>query len=244
MEISVKTLSSVLFLLAAAACRLSAESLSFTGTLSSPESAFESTFILAAADTVTFQTWGFGGGTNAAGQPIAAGGFDPLIALFNGPAATATMYVDGLGNPLADADNLSNSPWSYVGNCPPAGTVAIGANNDCGDDFMQVGLSAGIYTLLLTDANYLPNAIFDNGALSEGFTDFSAGVFQTCDPVANACISPNGNYAVDIVSTQADLSKVPEPSALSLLGIGIAGLAGLKKLTKRRVTPRIEGATQ
>ena len=71
MEISVKTLSSVLFLLAAAACRLSAESLSFTGTLSSPESAFESTFILAAADTVTFQTWGFGGGTNAAGQPIA-----------------------------------------------------------------------------------------------------------------------------------------------------------------------------
>lgn len=246
MQISVKTLSGVLFLLAAAACRLSADSLylSFTGTLSTPESAFENTFILAAADTVTFQTWGFGGGTNAAGQPIAAGGFDPLIALFNGPAATATMYVDGFGNPLADADNLSNPPWSYVGNCPPAGTVAIGANNDCGDDFMQVGLSAGIYTLLLTDANYLPKAIFDNGALSEGFTDFTGGVFQTCDSVANACISPNGNYAVDIVSTQADLSKIPEPSALSLLGIGIAGLAGLKKLTKRRVTPRIEGAAQ
>jgi hypothetical protein len=110
------------------------------------------------------------------------------------------MVTDNSGNPIVDADNLSNPPWAFVGNCPPAGVVAIGSNNDCGDDSMQITLAAGTYTLLLSDANYIPVAINDNGALSEGFTDLTAGVFQTCDPTANACITPNGNYAVDITS--------------------------------------------
>jgi hypothetical protein len=233
----------VLCLLATAACSLSASSLSFTGTLDSPESVFAATFALTAADTVTFQTWGFGGGTNAAGQLISAGGFDPLIALFNGSGPAAAIVTDGSGNPLADADNLFNPPWSYVGNCPPAGTVAIGADQDCGDDLMQVALPAGTYTLLLTDANYIPNAIYDNGTLSEGFTDLSGGVFQTCDPVANACITPNGNYAVDIVSTDL-AATAPEPGDLSLLGAGLAALAGLKQFGKRHMGTNTKGATQ
>jgi hypothetical protein len=232
-----KTLHRVLGLLAVATCSLSADSLSFTGTLDSPESAFETTFTLTAPDTVTFETWGFGGGTNAAGQGIPAGGFDPLIALFNGSGPTATIVTDGSGNPLADADNLFNPPWSFVGNCPTAGTVAIGVDNDCGDDYMQAGLLAGTYTLLLSDANFTPNAVYDNGALSEGFTDLTGGVFQTCD-TDGSCITPNGNYAVDIVSTQNDLiTNTPEPGALSLLGMGFAWLTGLKQFRKRRTTP-------
>jgi hypothetical protein len=214
---------------------------SYTGTLSNPESVFETTFTLAAATTVTFQTWGFGGGTNASGTPISAGGFDPMIALFNGPVATATMYTDGSGNPLVDADNLPNAPWSYVGNCPPAGTVAIGTNQDCGDDFMQVALSAGVYTLVLTDADYQPAAIYDNGALSEGFFDLSPGVFQTCD-VLGGCISTTGNYALDIVSSgAASPSPVPEPSAVSLLSIGLAALVGFTQFKTRRTAPHMGG---
>jgi hypothetical protein len=205
--------------------------LSFTGTLATPESVFETTFTLPSSGTVTFQTWGFGGGTNAAGQAIPSGGFDPLIALFSGPVATATMYADGSGNPLADADNLLNAPWSFVGNCPPAGTVAIGSDNDCGDDFMQVVLAAGTYTLVLTDANNIPNAIYDNGALSEGFTDLTAGAFQTCDPVSNACIIPNGNYAVDIISGSG---FTPEPGALWLMAAGLAALCCFKQLRKTK----------
>ena len=72
------------------------------------------TFTLTSQNFVTFQTWSFGGGTNAAGTVIPAGGFDPLISLFAGPAATATIYVV-TGNPVADADNLLNPPWSFVG---------------------------------------------------------------------------------------------------------------------------------
>jgi hypothetical protein len=207
----------------------SGSAVSFTGTLATPETVFETTFTLLSSSTVTFQTWGFGGGTNAAGQVISSGGFDSLIALFSGPVATAAMYTDGSGNPLADADNLFNPPWAYVGNCPTAGTVAIGSDNDCGDNFMQVALAPGAYTLVLTDANYIPSAIFDNGALSEGFTDLTAGVFQTCDPVSNACITPNGNYAVDITSTSA---FTPEPENLPLMALGLAGLCCLRQLRK------------
>jgi hypothetical protein len=207
---------------------------SYTGTLATPESVFETTFALPASTTLTVQTWGFGGGTNAAGQVVPSGGLDSLIALFSGPDASATMYTDGSGNPLADADNLLNAPWSYVGNCPPAGTVAIGSNSDCGDDLMQVVLAPGTYTLVLTDANYIPNAVFDNGALSEGFTDLTAGVFQTCDPVSNACITPSGNYAVDVTSTAG---FTPEPGALWLIAAGLAALCCLKQLRKTKGEP-------
>jgi hypothetical protein len=94
--------------------------------LSSPQSVLEATLTLTTSDTVTFQTRGFGGGTNAAGAVIPAGGFDPLIALFSGFGPTATIVTDGSGDVLADADNLGNPPFSPVGNCPPAGTVTIG----------------------------------------------------------------------------------------------------------------------
>src|ERR1017187_4495706 len=89
---------------------------SFTGTLATPESVFEQVFTLSAPANLEIQTWSFGGGTNAAGTPILAGGFDPLVALFSGPLATATIYLTG-GNPAGDADTLS----SFTGNCPPAG---------------------------------------------------------------------------------------------------------------------------
>jgi hypothetical protein len=79
-----------------------------------------------------------------------------------------------------------------------------------------------------------------NGTLSEGFTDLTNGVFQTCDPVANACITPNGNYAVDI-----DLpTTAPEPGDLSLLGLGLAALAGLKQVGKRPMSTNTKGATE
>jgi hypothetical protein len=235
-------LLSAICLLSASASALTIDT-SYTGTFNTPEDVFETPFTLSADGTVTIQTWGFGGGTNGANQLIAAGGFDPLIALFSGTGPTATMVTDGSGNPLADADNLLNAPWSFVGNCPPAGLVAIGANNDCGDDFMQATLAAGTYTLLLIDANYLPNAIFDNGTLSEGFTDFTGGVFQTCDPDSQACITPNGNYAVDVITPGENPVVTPEPSPLSLLGVGLLGLAGLSQINKRRRSPLSKGAS-
>lgn len=214
------------------ALNANAGTVSYTGTLSTPEDVFEQTFSLNATSNVEIATWGFGGGTNAAGTAIPSGGFDPLVALFSGSGPSATILTDGSGDPLADSDTLSNPPFSFVGNCPPAGTVAIGIDNDCGDDLLQYTLSAGTYTLLLSDADYTPNAVYDNGTLSEGFTDFTGGVFQTCD-TDGSCITPDGNYAVDIVST-ALTASAPEPITLPLFLMGLAALAGLNQFKNQK----------
>ncbi len=216
-------------------------SLSFAGSLATPENYFSETFSLSSSSTLTVQTWGFGGGTNAAGTVIAPGGFDPLVALFSGPVASAVILTNGAGDAYADADSLASSV-SFVGNCPPAGTVTIGTGAGsavCGDDKMVIsGLAAGTYTLVLSDANYLPLAVNPgppaSSALSDGFTDLTGGAFQTCNVAAGglACITTTSNFAVDLVSSSANLA-VPEPGSLVLCGLGLAAVFGVGRWVKR-----------
>jgi hypothetical protein len=197
--------------------------ISYTGSLATPEDVFEQSFSLAATSDIQIVTWGFGGGLNAAGTLIPAGGFDPLVALFTG---AGDIVTDSFGNPVAGADTLSD----FIGNCPPAGMVVIGTgsgNSVCGDIFLQAhNLPAGSYLLVLSDANNIPFAV-DPGPpastmLSDGFSDLTGGVFQTCNTIANGtfCITPTNNYAVDLI-VQSD---VPEPGPAGLLAAGLAAM--------------------
>ena len=201
-------------LLAGAAC---AGTISYTGTLANSTDTVTESVTLTSAGAVVVQTYGFGGGVNAAGTTITPGGFDPFIGVF-----------DSLGNLIqGTSDSLSNyaSPVNYAG-CPMAGTVNIGLYlNQCGDVRLLVGLAAGTYSILLSDANYQPNALFDSpnyGNLSEGFTDFTGGVFQTCADVSN-CISPSANWAMDVTTTGAQ-ATAPEPAEVGLVGTGLLSL--------------------
>jgi hypothetical protein len=203
--------------------------LAYTGSLPTPEDVFVKSFIVLTPGTLVIRTWGFGGGTNAAGQVITAGGFDSMVSLFSGPPASAMIDTVG-GNPVADADTLSNPPFSYVGNCPPSGMVNIGGTPACGDVRIALtGVPVGQYTLVLTDANYVPLAVNPGPPgstnLSDGFTDFTGGVFQTCiDP--STCISPNGNFAVDIVTAEtARIAEAPEPAVPALLVLALLAIA-------------------
>lgn len=213
----------------AAACGLSASparadslSLSYTGTLASPTSTFALEFALSGSGTqqLDFQTWGFGGGTNANGVAIAPGGFDALLALFSGTGSGAQL-ING------SADNQSNFA-SFAG-CPPAGTVNF-SNGDavCGDVNLAAALAPGVYTLVLSDANNVANALSDDGTLGEGYTDLTGGVFQTCDTNTSgtACITPNANWAFDVTDqTGANLASVPEPGSLALWAGGLLCLS-------------------
>ncbi len=69
---------------------------SYTGTLASSDSIFELSLNLPTASEVILQTYGFGGGVNAAGTVIAPGGTDPFVAIFQGVGASASILTDGL----------------------------------------------------------------------------------------------------------------------------------------------------
>jgi hypothetical protein len=229
-------------------CRAGTVSLSSMGTLTAPTDSFEEVFTLSAASDIQILTWGFGGGTNAAGAVIPAGGFDPLVALFSGPEATASIFMTG-GNPAADADTFGG----FVGNCPPAAMVTIGTGAGsavCGDAGLALtAVPAGTYTLVLSDANYVPFAVNpgppDSTLLSDGFADLTGGAFQTCNMTSDGtfCITPTGNFAVDIVEqsgsdltgVRADIvhhSAVPEPAPAALALIGLAALGIFRKATR------------
>ena len=219
--------------------RANVTSISDTGTFATPESAFQQTFTLSSTSTIQVQTWGFGGGTNAAGQLISPGGFDSLVALFSGPATNASILTDG-SNPFADAQNLFNPYVGALSGCPPAGTLTVGTvAGVCGDNTLKATLTAGTYTLLLTDANFVPLAVnpgilspFDltdttsnNYGSSTGngaYNDLSSGVFQTCAS-ATDCNTDNGKYAVDIVDQTGAtlLSPTPEPGTFVLYASGL-----------------------
>lgn len=216
-----------LSLLLLASSPVSANAVSLTGSLGSPTSVVDLTLTVggSGSQTIDLQTWGFGGGVNAAGNTILGGGFDSLLALFSGTGASA-LLINGT------ADNQGNF-GSFMG-CPPAGTVAF-SNGDsvCGDVTMSFSLAPGTYTLILSDANNVPNAFSDNGTLGEGFANLTGGVFQTCDTNSmgvTSCISPTSNWALDItdltgtslgVGTGTLPTPTPEPESLLLLATGL-----------------------
>jgi hypothetical protein len=200
--------------MAAAACvPVSAETLSYTGTLLNPEDTVQIDLMLTTSGSVALQTYGFGGGTNAAGTAIASGGFDPFVGLFSGTGSGA-VFVNGT------SDVLTN----YSPGCPPAGTIAIGSiPGQCGDVNLQFAdLAAGTYTVLLSDADYIPVAVFENsGLLGDGFVDLTGGVFQTCDD-ANDCNTDTANWALDITTSGVSSPPpVPEPPSAELAGLGV-----------------------
>ncbi len=90
-------------------------------------------------------TWGYGGGTNAIGTSIPAGGFDPVVALWSGSGPSATLIT-------VNDDGV----------CPPGNPSPT-----CSDsNINEYGLPAGTYTVTLTAYNNLPAG----ATLGSGFT--------------------------------------------------------------------------
>ncbi len=222
-------LRSFVFVLATMA--VYADSISYTGTLTSSTDVFETTFTLSSTATIGLQTWGFGGGTNAAGNVISPGGTDPFLAVFAGTGAGATILTDGSSNPFGTSLDLSNYGNPNFLGCPPAGAPVIGSPQ-CGDITMSLpSLAAGTYTVVLSDGQYIANAVFDNGTLGEAFTDLTAGAFCNVDINGVACPdSLGGAYAFDITGLPPATSSVPEPAFGGVLAI--IALLGSALLTK------------
>jgi hypothetical protein len=98
MECQMKIFSCLLFSLSVFAANIANATptdYSFTGNLANDDQVQFFNFSVAAPSTVTLRTWSYAGGTNANGQAIAAGGFDPILALFDDTGLRINQNDDG-----------------------------------------------------------------------------------------------------------------------------------------------------
>lgn len=123
---------------------------SFMGNLDNPNQVVTFDFEVDSPSNVTLRTWSYAGGTNAAGQVISQGGFDPILALFNSSGALIGQNDDG-GCGAVAADSMTGQCW---------------------DTFFNSSLAAGNYTVSVA---VYPNFAFGPN-LSDGFS--GAGSFD------------------------------------------------------------------
>jgi len=212
-----RTFFRVILISAFAAAAASADAnFSFTGTFSTDDQVqlFDVTLTSTVTDVI-FQSLGYAGGTNAAGTPIAPGGFDTFF-----------TWYDSSGNQIGtDNDGLNNE-----------GCVNVGSfNGACLDAYFTGTLTPGDYTLVLTESGNVPNGSFSDGFSEQGMGNFTASgtCLVFCDAFGN---TDTGAWAVDIdnvASATPETAPVPEPPAMAL---ALAGLSLLVLARPRRKT--------
>ena len=202
-----KTLFWAAILLEAATVSLSAGTYSFFGTFTTDDQVQLFNVGLSTDSIVTFVSFGYGGGTNGAGTVIQPGGFDSEFTWF-----------DSTGNQIGTNDD---------GGC---GTVNS-YNGSCLDAYFQGFLSAGTYTLALTESGNDPNGNLSDGFSEQGNGDFTASgtCAAFCDTFGN---QDKGKWAVDIVNVDS-VSAVPEPGTVLPAFSGLFVIA----LVRRRRVP-------
>lgn len=181
---------------------------SFTGSLSDDADTQSFFFTTDGTSNVMLRTYSYAGGTNAAGMNILAGGFDPILSLF-----------DSAGNLI---DTVDDGP-DPVPSDPVTGS-AFDTN------FSQV-LIAGTYRVVVSQFdNFASGPTFADGfdQSSPTFTSvFECSNGQFCD-VNND--NRTNNWAFDITNVvDASMTTTPEPgTVIGLLAVGVLGL-GLKR---------------
>src|SRR4051812_23909240 len=85
-----------------------ATNFSFTGNLPNANAEQGFNFTVGATSNVTFVTYSYAGGTNAASQSIAGGGFDPILALFNADTGALIGQNDDGGSNVPPGDTGAN----------------------------------------------------------------------------------------------------------------------------------------
>jgi hypothetical protein len=141
------TLTGVL-LLGCLALPASAADFSFTGTFTTGNDVQLFNFSVTAPSNVTLRTYSYAGGINAAGDVIARGGFDPILALFNGSTGAFIDQNDD-GGFNVPADPVTANHW---------------------DTFLQAALAPGDYTVsVMAFSNFAIGPNLSNGFEGDGF---------------------------------------------------------------------------
>ena len=100
---------------------------SYVGALPDPNAVQLFTFNVGSTSTVTLRTYSYAGGTNAAGQVISRGGFDPILALFDGDGFIVAENDDGGNNVPADINGRRYDTFLQALLGPGSYTVSVAA---------------------------------------------------------------------------------------------------------------------
>lgn len=200
----------------------SALDFSFTGDFDDDDDVQLFNFSVGALSNVTLRTLSYAGGTNAAGDVIPPGGFDPILALF-----------DSFGNFI---DNNDDGSFPDVGVDPVTGFEY--------DTYLESSLSAGDYQVAVSQYyNWFSGGVGDN--ISVGFdeqgrpeftgVDFGPGFGKFYDDGGYQRTSYWAFDVLNVAEAEGGPGPIPEPTTMLLLGSGLIGLAGFgrKKFFKK-----------
>ncbi len=183
-----------------------ASTLSIVGSLAAgdPNEVFVYEVTVGLGGSLTIQSWGYGGGVNAAGTIVPSGGLDGYLSIFSGSGPGAAF--------LASDDDSG---------CPPGAATPL-----CADPRLALtGLAPGAYTIALStfgNMSYAEN--WGGGTLGDGFVGLGSYFdWRTLSERTSA-------YALDITTDGG--SQVPEPGSASLMAL--AALAAAYRAAHRK----------
>jgi len=191
---------------------LHAANFSYTGTFSADDDVRLFNFTADGISTVELRTYGYGGGTQADGNVVQAGGFDPMLTLFNGAGDFIGIFDDG---------------------SVPAVNPDLGLGLDA---LFEDVLAAGDYTVALTQYGNVSFTTID-GFIQSGNPNYTSG-FEGAVPCSQGqfCLRVSDTlsvgrsdlWALDIRNVTS-AGVVPVPAAVWLFGSGLIGLIGLAR---------------
>ena len=165
-----------------------ASATTLNGSFTTDDQSFTYTWNLAQATTVT-----------AATTSYAAGGFVPVLSLFNATTG-AFIAVDG-------GDAMCTN-----------GRMKDGATGLCNDAFLNTAVSAGSYKVVLTEFDNFPNGNLSDGFSETGNGNFTSAVCSTSGPFWETdlapCVQRTGNYSLNLTTAS---TATPEPATVWLM---------------------------